>query len=159
MFNTVIVGNVATNPILKTVNTANGPANVCNFNVAVNNRRNNTATFIRVSVWRGLAAVCARDRTVGREVYVSGIISAAKPYLSTRTNEYITNLELSADTIEFLQGGPRAVDYTQPQAPAVPETNYDMQAEAQQQPAPAMAAAAPAPVAPAAAMPQMQYPF
>lgn len=84
MNKTFIIGNLTRDPELRTVNGQDGPVSVCDFTVAVNrkNGRSNAngqqeADFFKVTVWRGLADVCAQYLAKGRKVSVVGPVSAS----------------------------------------------------------------------------------
>ncbi len=103
-----IIGNLARDPDLRSVNTVNGPVSVCDFTVAVNNRRrgqNNAngqpdeAIFFRCSAWRGLADVIARYATKGTKVCVVGPVSL-RTY-TTNDGRPGAQMEITVEDFEF----------------------------------------------------------
>lgn len=115
MNQTIIIGNLANDPELRTVQTQKGEVPVCSFNVAVNNRRKGTneqqdATFFRVTAWRILGENCAKYLAKGKKVMVSGVVSA-RAY-KNRNDEPACSLELQADDIEFLSPADRTQNST-----------------------------------------------
>ena len=119
-----IIGNLTRDPELRTVNGQDGPANVCDFTVAVNRRGGNNgqneADYFRVTAWRGLADNCKKYLAKGRKVAVIGPVSC-RTYTG---NDGATraSLEVKADEVEFLtprqdgqqQGGAPAYQNAQP---------------------------------------------
>ena len=107
MNKTTIIGNLTRDPELRSVSGRDGPVNVCDFTVAVNRRngRSNAngqpeADFFKVTVWRGLADVCAQYLAKGRKVAVAGPVSASA-YMGNDGNPR-ASLEITADDVEFL---------------------------------------------------------
>ena len=92
------VGNLTRDPELK--KTTN-EISVCTFTIACNRRHDrNTADYLTIVTWRGLAENCARYLSKGRRVAVSGEIQ-------TRTYEDKNGVkrtvwEIVADEVEFL---------------------------------------------------------
>ena len=95
-----IIGNVCAKPELRSVNTANGPASVCTFTVAVNGRKGEDATFFRVTTWRGLADNCARYLDKGRKAAVVGEVSCH--IYTNKSGEARASLEVNAQDVEFV---------------------------------------------------------
>ena len=115
----IIIGNLTRDPEL--AYTPNGHA-VCNFTVAVNDRRgaNNgeqAAQFFRVNVWRQLGEACAKYLAKGRKAFVSGPLTARTYTANDGTTR--VSLEITADDVEFLSGRNDA----EPQQP--PAQSYD----------------------------------
>lgn len=149
----IIIGNLATDPVLREVQSATGLNKVCNFNVAVNERRNGQerTTFFAVSAWGNYAMSCKQFLAKGRKVYVAGALSATTYAGSDGTTR--VSLNISANDIEFLSPAPvvnaPAAYAPAANAPAAPMPNYDAPtpAPAQNYEAPANNYAAPVPVA------------
>jgi single-strand DNA-binding protein len=96
---TTVVGNLGSTPEMRY--TPNGIP-VTNFSVAVNEKYGETESTIwfRVACWRQLAEVTSQYLSKGRQVFITGRISA-RPYLDRDGNPAVS-LELTADTIKFL---------------------------------------------------------
>ena len=102
----ILIGNLTRDPELRT--TPNGYS-VCDFTIAVNDRRSRTqqgdaqqdsAQFFRVTAWRQLGENCKRFLAKGRKVFVSGPLTAR----TYQGNDGLTHvsLEVTADDVEFL---------------------------------------------------------
>lgn len=95
-----IIGNLTRDPELRT--TPNG-ISVCTFTVAVNRKNKQDgkeeADFFRVSVWRGLADICAKYLAKGRKVAVVGSVSL---YTWDKDNKHGASMEVNAEDVEFL---------------------------------------------------------
>ena len=122
-----IIGNLTRDPELRSVNTANGPVNVCDFTVAVNNRRrgqNNSqqqdeAVFFRCTAWRGLADVIGRYATKGTKVCVMGPVSVRTYTANDGTTR--ASLEVTVEDFEFASSrGDNAGGAGYANAPAAP---------------------------------------
>lgn len=106
-----IIGNITRDPKLRTVNTANGPVNVCDFSVAVNDRRQKDengqpkATFFNCTAWRGLADVVAKFAPKGTKVAVTGSVSCRTYQANDGTTK--ASLDVVVDQFEFVSGGNR----------------------------------------------------
>lgn len=102
-----IIGNLTRDPELRT--TPQG-INVCDFTVAVNGRKQgDDATYFRVTVWRGLADICAKYLAKGRKVCVVGPVSA-RSYQAQNGDTRVT-LEVTAEDVEFLSSGQKEESY------------------------------------------------
>ena len=130
-----IIGNLTRDPELRSVNTMNGPVNVCSFTVAVNNRRgsrNNNADgqqqqsdadFFRVTAWRALGENCSRYLAKGRKVCVVGPVSGRIYQANDGTSRL--SMEVTAEDVEFLSsrnddGMAGGYNNAAPAAPAAP---------------------------------------
>ena len=114
-----IIGNLTRDPELRT--TPQG-INVCDFTVAVNGRKQgDDATYFRVTVWRGLADVCAKYLAKGRKVCVVGPVSARS--YQTQNGDTRVTLEVTAEDVEFLSGGQKEESY-QPKERKQTQTEY-----------------------------------
>ena len=91
-----IIGNLTRDPETRT--TPNGKT-VCNFDVAVNDRKGNT-TYFRVSAWEKAGEMCQRYLSKGRKVRVTGPVSA-RAY-TDRNGKANVSIEVSAEDVEFL---------------------------------------------------------
>lgn len=127
----ILIGNLTRDPELRTV--GNGYS-VCEFTIAVNDRRGRnaqqnggqeTAQFFRVTAWRQLGEVCAKYLAKGRKVFVSGPLTA-RTYQANDGSTRVS-LEVQADDVEFLSsrnddamGGGYANAASMPAASAAP---------------------------------------
>lgn len=92
----IIIGNLTKDPEQRT--TPSGKT-VCNFDVAVN-RRNNETDFFRVAAWNELGNNCQKYLEKGKKVCVVGSVTA-RPYINQK-NEACASLEVTANEVEFL---------------------------------------------------------
>ena len=100
-----IIGNLTRDPELRSVQTANGAANVCDFTVAVNRRRKgqngqDEADFFRVTAWNQLGENASKYLAKGRKVAVVGAVSVRTYQASDGSTR--ASLEVQANDIEFL---------------------------------------------------------
>ncbi|MFO7322011.1 MAG: single-stranded DNA-binding protein [Chloroflexota bacterium] len=99
----IIVGNVGRDPELKYLPSG---VPVCNFTVAVNERRGTgedrteKTTWFRVAAWRQTAETVSQYLTKGRQVMVIGRIDA-RAYMDN-SGQPQASLELTADRVVFL---------------------------------------------------------
>lgn len=113
-----LIGNLTADPVVREVNSAAGPLKVCNFNVAVNEKRNGQdhVTYFNVAAWRGLADICKQYLTKGSKVYVGGPLTARTYTANDGTTR--VSLEVQANDFEILSTQNRANTPAQPAAPA-----------------------------------------
>ena len=105
-----IIGNLTRDPEMRK---SNGDVEVCNFCVAVNNRRKGTteqtdATFFDVSAWRELGKLCQQYLKKGRKVSVTGPVSLntwTKPNGDTGAS-----IRVTAHDVEFLSSPERGTN-------------------------------------------------
>ena len=94
----IIIGNLTGAPELRV--TQNG-VSVCQFTVAVNGKRKDDgATFFRVTAWRALGETCHKYLDKGRKVMVCGAVSASA--YTGRDGKPRASLEVTAEDVEFL---------------------------------------------------------
>lgn len=94
----VIIGNLTGAPELRVTQSG---VSVCQFTVAVNGRRKDDgATFFRVTVWRALGETCHKYLDKGRKVMVCGAVSASA--YTGRDGKPRASLEVTAEDVEFL---------------------------------------------------------
>ena len=94
----VIIGNLTGTPELRVTQSG---VSVCQFTVAVNGRRKDDgATFFRVTAWRALGETCHKYLDRGRKVMVCGAVSASA--YNGRDGKPRASLEVTADDVEFL---------------------------------------------------------
>ena len=94
----IIIGNIGNSPELRT--TPAGIA-VCTFSVAVPARKkDDPATWFRVTVWRQLGENCARYLAKGKKVCVVGPVSVSTYTAKDGTTR--ASMEITADDVEFL---------------------------------------------------------
>lgn len=99
----VIIGNLARDPELRTMQ--DGTV-VCNFTVAVNRRLHGgetAADFVDVSAWGKLGEVCSQYLAKGRKAMVCGR-AGARGYISQRDGNVRASLTINAEEVEFLSG-------------------------------------------------------
>lgn len=117
----LLIGNLTRDPELRY--TPSG-VSVCNFDLAVNERRGgqDSVTYFRVTAWRELGEACRRYLGKGKKVFVSGTVSV-RAYESA-DGKPRASLEVTAHEVEFLTpkageqpgagpDGPVAQGYTQ----------------------------------------------
>lgn len=98
-----ILGNVGRDPELRY--TSEGVP-VASFSVAVNKRTKNgqdTTTWFKVTVWRGLAETCNQYVTKGMQVLCVGEVKA-DAYIG-QDGTARASLEVTAQEVKFLGGG------------------------------------------------------
>ena len=116
-----IIGNLTRDPKTRQINTSKGPVNVCDFSVAVSDRRRKDengqplTTFFNCTAWNGLADVVARYATKGTKVRVTGPVSCRTYQANDGTTK--ASLEVTADDFEFCSSGNRAEQTTQAEKP------------------------------------------
>lgn len=115
-----IIGNLTDNPQGRTVNTANGTQNVCNFTVATNRyvHGQKRTTFFRVSRWGKQAENAMKYLLKGRKVAVVGPVEASA--YTAQDGSARARLEVYADEIEYLSSRQESGD----QAPPPQASNY-----------------------------------
>jgi len=101
---TIIVGNLGRDPELRYLQSGTA---VCNMNVAVSERwndrqgeRQEKTTWYRVAVWGAQAETCNQYLSRGRQVLVTGTVSA-RGYIN-KDGEAAASLELRARDVRFL---------------------------------------------------------
>ena len=94
-----IIGNLTHSPDLRSVKTATGEANVCDFSVAVNGRKGEDAIFFRCTAWRGLADVIAKYAEKGTKVCVTGPVSLRQ--YTGKDGSAKASLEVTVEDFEF----------------------------------------------------------
>jgi len=90
-------GNLGSDPESRQV----GDRQVCNFSVAVNGRRDDPPTWVRVAAWGKLAEVCQQYLGKGRQVIVTG---AARLREYEGKNGRGQSLEVDARDVTFIGG-------------------------------------------------------
>ena len=94
----IIIGNLTGTPELRVTQSG---VSVCQFTVAVNGRRKEDgATFFRVTAWRALGETCHKYLDKGRKVMVCGAVSASA--YTGRDGKPRASLEVTAEDVEFL---------------------------------------------------------
>jgi len=108
MYNEILlIGNLGNEPQMRY--TPSGVA-VAHFDLAVNKvwldeggNKHEKTTWVRVTIWRRLAEVCAEHLTKGRRVLVKGELEAASAFIDKEGNARSTN-EVTAHRVLFLGG-------------------------------------------------------
>ena len=94
----IIIGNLTGTPELRMTQSG---VSVCQFTVAVNGRRKDDgATFFRVTAWRALGETCHKYLDRGRKVMVCGAVSASA--YTGRDGKPRASIEVTAEDVEFL---------------------------------------------------------
>lgn len=94
----IIIGNLTGTPELRVTQSG---VSVCQFTVAVNGKRKDDgATFFRVTAWRALGETCHKYLDRGRKVMVCGSVSASA--YTGRDGKPRASLEVTAEDVEFL---------------------------------------------------------
>ena len=91
------IGNLTVDPESKKVG---GDKVLCKFSLAINNRVNDTVTFIDVETWNKSAENCKRFLSKGRRVLVEGRIQLNK--WKSQNGENRSKLFCVADAVTFL---------------------------------------------------------
>lgn len=123
----IIIGNLTHDPEKRTVDTANGPQTVCNFDVATNRRvRDKDYTeYFRVSCWNKMAENAVRFLSRGSKVYVEGPVTA-RAY-TANDGSLRASMEIQSNIIEYLSR-PKQTDQKpdgQGREPLPPAPNAD----------------------------------
>lgn len=91
------IGNLTNDPESKNVG---GDKVVCKFCIAINNRVNDTVTFVDVETWNKSAENCKRFLSKGRRVLIEGRIQLNK--WEGQNGEKRSKLFCVADLVTFL---------------------------------------------------------
>lgn len=108
MFKTIIIGNLVNDPILRNHTYEDGRVSTfANFRIAANHK--SKTYFANVTCFDGvtnkMGTNVAAYLTKGREVMIEGICTASAV---TKDGKVYSNLNVIAETIEFLRGRPAA---------------------------------------------------
>ena len=103
-----IIGNLTKDPETRTVNTATGPVNVCDFTVAANGRKKEDAIFFRCTAWRGLGDMIAKHCSKGKKVCVIGPVTC-HAYL-TQDGKPAAKMDVKVEDFEFCSPKGEAYD-------------------------------------------------
>ena len=113
----ILIGNLTRDPESRT--TPSGHT-VCNFDIAVNDRRGgqDNTLYFRVAAWDRTGESCQRYLSKGRKVFVAGPLSARTYQANDGTTR--VSLEVNANDVEFLssRNDDMAGGYTAPAASA-----------------------------------------
>ena len=94
----IIIGNLTGTPELRVTQSG---VSVCQFTVAVNGKRKDDgATFFRITAWRALGETCHKYLDRGRKVMVCGAVSASA--YTGRDGKPRASIEVTAEDVEFL---------------------------------------------------------
>jgi single-strand DNA-binding protein len=96
--NCVFIGNVGRDP--ETRSTAGGKE-VCNFSLAVNEKKDGEPLWIRVAAFDKLAGICQQYLKKGKQVYVQGRLQV-RTYEKDGVEK--TSVEMVANSVQFLGG-------------------------------------------------------
>lgn len=102
MNNLTIIGNLTSDPVLRTANTSQGQVSVCSFSVAVNERRsgNEKTTFFNCTAWRQAGEIIAKYARKGNKIYVAGPVGL-RQYTRSDGSAGAT-MEVDVKDFEFL---------------------------------------------------------
>ena len=113
----ILIGNLTRDPESRT--TPSGHT-VCNFDIAVNDRRGgqDNTMYFRVAAWDKTGESCQRYLSKGRKVFVAGPLSARTYQANDGTTR--VSLEVNANDVEFLssRNDDQAGGYSAPAASA-----------------------------------------
>lgn len=120
-----IIGNLTKDPELRTTQSK---VSVCTFTVAVNRHRRQDGEeqvdYFRVTAWRELGENCAKWLIKGKKVCVVGPVS-----ISTYTGQdgkTYSNLEVTAQDVEFLTPAGQTQDGAQAQPQPMPVDDVEL---------------------------------
>lgn len=91
------LGNLTKDPDCKTTKSGN---TVCNFSIAINNKVNDSVTFVDIETWNKSAENCSRFLSKGRKVLVEGRLQLNT--WSSKSGEARSKLFCIADLVTFL---------------------------------------------------------
>ena len=114
-----IIGNLTGDPAMRT--TASG-AQVADFTVAVNGRKDQAAQFFRVTAWNKTAEACYNWLRKGRKVCVVGPVSVST--YQARDGSTRASLEITANEVEFLSSKSDEQSGQAPQTEQTPEPTF-----------------------------------
>jgi len=106
MLNLTFSGNVGSDPDLKYVNAGNDALAVTTFSVAINNGKtadgqDRQPTWMRVTVWRGLAEIVAQYVQKGDKVTITANQIKANTWLDKQSGEARASIEVTAREVDF----------------------------------------------------------
>lgn len=117
----IIIGNLTGAPELRVTQSG---VSVCEFTVAVNGKRkDDVATFFRVTAWRALGETCHKYLDKGRKVMVCGTVSASA--YTGRDGKPRASIEVTAEDVEFLS----AMGHDAQAAQAEPAQQHDTEGD------------------------------
>ena len=91
------LGNLTKDPELKEIKSGKS---VCTFSIAINNKVNNSVTYIDVETWNKSAQNCSRFLSKGRKVLIEGRLQLNT--WQSQSGESRTKLFCVADLVTFL---------------------------------------------------------
>lgn len=100
------LGNLTKDPDCKTTKSGN---TVCNFSIAINNKVNDSVTFVDIETWNKSAENCSRFLSKGRKVLVEGRLQLNT--WSSKNGEARSKLFCIADLVTFLD---KSIDNQEP---------------------------------------------
>ena len=103
-----IIGNLTKDPETRTVSTSTGAVNVCDFTVAVNNKKNEPAIFFRCTAWRGLGDMIAKHCSRGKRVCVIGAVTCHA--YKTKDGNAAATMDVKVEDFEFCSPKGEAYD-------------------------------------------------
>jgi len=122
MYGIKIIGNLSTEPTSRKVTWTSekvdlstgeilkvpNEAMVCNFSVGANEGHGATKStmYFRINAWRGLADICQKYLSKGRQVYIEGV-PFVTTYVDRKDNQVKASVEVRAERVELLQDNKR----------------------------------------------------
>lgn len=122
MNSVVLIGRLTDDPKLSYTTTQTA---MCKFTLAVDRIKRTeeqTADFIRITVWSAQAENCNRCLSKGSKAGVQGRIQTGS--YKDRDGKTVYTTEVVADRVEFLDSRPRANEAPR-ETPRNPETTFD----------------------------------
>jgi len=113
------IGNLTRDPQAKTVNGANGPTTVTNFDIAINGGDKAETFYVRCAAWGARGEAIAKYMKKGGKIFVAGPVKVT-PYL-TKDGKPQASLELTVMQHEFVNSAPKTA--------AAPAPQYDAKVE------------------------------
>jgi single-strand DNA-binding protein len=114
-----IIGGLVRDPESRTTQSGK---QVCTFTVGVNRRNDREKSdFFRVSAWGELGNNCARYLAKGKKVCVIGQVSVST--YQTQNGETRANMDVFAESVEFLSPAEKTAEKTAEKAPETPKTD------------------------------------
>ena len=133
MNNVVLVGRLARDPELRTVNTMNGTNTTCSFTIAVSRQFSNQngerdADFINCVAWEKTAELMCSYLRKGSQIGVEGRIQTRNYDDPNVPNRKVYVTEVVVDSVTFLESKSTSDARQNGSAsePYYPDDNYDM---------------------------------
>lgn len=115
MLDTYATGIVVNDPELREIETKKGPMNVCEFRLACSRGKDQPASFICVTAWKGWADYIAEHCEKGDLVFLKGALTVPQ-YDKAAHRQY--SPYITVQSFSKLQKGKKAEAETAPTPPA-----------------------------------------